>query len=251
MAIVRPQLLYFCDETGTVDDEYLAVAGVAIRAERANAIRSYLRDLCQSCNVTREIKWSNTRARRDNVHRAFVDYFFSLIEDNQAHFHIRFSRMSDYDHTLSGHRRKIDTVSKAYFQLLLHRPGRFYSRLCDIFVYPDKGECTERLWQFRQSLNTNCQSRYGILGSFKHIEARDSRNEIILQMLDVVLGALSSVRNGRHEAAGAAPAKAELAAYTLSKTNLLSLGGNSIRTERKLSVWNATPMWQKGQRPRS
>lgn len=250
MAISRPQLLYFCDETGTVDDEYLAVGGVAIRAERANEIRSDLAGICQQCNVTREIKWSNTKARRDNVHRAFVDYFFSLIEARLGHFHIRFSRMSDYDHSLSGMRRKIDTISKAYFQLLLHRAGRFYSRSCDIFVYPDKGECTERLPDFRGSLNANCYTRYG-LGSFRQIEPRDSRNEAILQMLDVTLGALGAVRNGRHLAPNAAQAKRELAEYVLTKTGLASLGGNSIRTERVLSVWNATPMWQRGQRPRS
>jgi uncharacterized protein DUF3800 len=156
---VRPQLLYFCDEAGTADDEYLAVGGIALLAARANDIRAFLMDVARQCNVTREIKWSNTTDRRDSVHRAYVDYLFSLIEDKQVHFHIRFSKMSDYDHRLSGARRKIDTVSKAYFQLLLHRPGRFYCRACDIFVYPDKGECSELLSSYRGRLNANCSEK--------------------------------------------------------------------------------------------
>ena len=158
--------------------------------------------------------------------------------------------MSDYDHSLSGMRRKIDTISKAYFQLLLHRPGRYYCKTCDIFVYPDKGECTEKLPDYKSSLNASCFTRYG-LGTFRHIEPRESRNEPILQMLDVTLGALGAVRNGRHSAPGAAQAKRELAEYVLAKTHLPALGGNSLRTERVLSVWNATPMWRRDQRPRS
>jgi hypothetical protein len=243
-------LLYFCDESGTTDDTYLAVGGIAILATRANAIRSVLRGLAQQCNVTREIKWSNTSDRRDGVHRAYVDYLFALIEDKQAHLHIRFSKMSEYDHKLSGARRKIDTVSKAYFQLLLHRPGQYYCRSCDIFVYPDKGECTELLPGFRGVLNAQCRNRYGH-PPFHQIEPRDSKNDPILQMLDVALGALGAVRNERHKAPNAKKAKKDLAEYVLGKTGLNSVGGNSPRTDRVLSIWNATPMWEKGQRPRS
>lgn len=248
LASARPQLLYFCDETGTSEQEYLAVGGVAIRAERANEIRSDLRDICQQCSVPHEVKWSNTKARRDNVHKAFVDYLFSLIDEGMAHFHIRFSRMSDYNHQLSGMRRKIDTISKAYFQLLLHRPGQYYSEDCDIFVHPDNGDCTSLLLTHKGALNAHCVSRYGS-GSFRHIAPRDSKNESILQMLDVTLGALGAVRNGRDIAPGTAEAKRELAQYVFGKTGLTSLGGNSPRTERRLSVWNATPMWQKVSTP--
>jgi hypothetical protein len=242
--------LYFCDETGTTDDTYLAVGGVAIRASRANSIRAVLKDLARQCNVTREIKWSNTSDRRDNVHRAYVDYLFALIEDRQAHLHIRFSKMSEYDHQLSGARRKIDTVSKAYFQLLLHRPGQFYCRTCDIFVYPDKGECTALLPRFRGPLNAHCRGRYGH-PAFCHIEPRDSENDPILQMLDVTLGAMGALRNERHNAPNAKKAKKDLAEYVLGKSGLSSVGGNSPRTNRTLSIWNATPMWERDQRPRS
>lgn len=222
---------------------HLAIGGVALRAERANDIRRDLEDIKTSAQMTREVKWSNVKARRDDVHKAFVDYLFYLVENGLAHFHVRFSPMGEYDHSLSGKRRKIDTISKAYYQLLLHRAGQFYGGSCDLFIYPDKGECTEQLPSFLGRLNDNCSERYGH-SSFRLIEPRDSERDVIQQMLDVSLGALGAVRNGRHEVL--ATAKKEMALYVLQKTGRATMAGNSAIADRKFSVWNVVPAWRKG-----
>lgn len=97
-----PQLLYFCDESGTTGDEHFAVGGLAVQAERANEIRRDLAAIKIDASMTREVKWSTVKERRDDVHRAFADYLSSLIDNNYAHLHIRFAPMGVYDHSLSG-----------------------------------------------------------------------------------------------------------------------------------------------------
>ena len=68
------------------------------------------------------------------VHEGYIRLLFELITENRLHFHIRFSRMDEYDHRRSGPRRKLDTVSKAFYQLLLHRPVAFYGKDVDLYV---------------------------------------------------------------------------------------------------------------------
>jgi hypothetical protein len=71
-----------------------------------------------------EVKWQTTRTW-DLAHRkAYVDLLAELVRDRLAHFHIRFAQFSAYSH--EGTRKRFDTTSKMFYQLLLHRAVRHY-----------------------------------------------------------------------------------------------------------------------------
>lgn len=245
----EPKLYYFCDESSQVNDDWLAVGGIAIMKSAIPRIVSDLQLIKAQAGKTGEVKWENAKSYGGRVHRGYVDYLFLLVEKNHAHFHIRFSEMNEYDHGLSGPRKKIDTVSKSFYQLLLHRPVRYYHNRVRIAVYPDDGCCTEQLATKLPALRNDGHNKFGARGRtcVDRIETRASKSEPLLQLLDVTLGGLAAYRNGRHLIEGYSPVKRELAEYIFSKTNWPDITGSCWRSKRKCNRWNVTPKLKRGQ----
>ena len=231
-------ILYLCDESSQVDDPFMAVAGLAIRRSRVAEIASRLSEIRQECRFEPEVKWSSAKRRRMQIHRAYAEYLAELLRGGKASFHIRFAPFNEYDHNDSGPRKRTDTVSKMYYQLILHRAVSFYGKDSNIFVIPDDGDCTSQLANLRVPL---CAAGYKTKGArpdcVKKIEPRSSKSEQILQLLDVTLGALTAERNKRD----LGDYKTELKNSVLKLCGDLDVTVNTDMNERVLNVWNVTP----------
>lgn len=225
----------------------MAVGGIAIHTDAIPKIVSDLATIKADSPKRGEVKWSNAKSYGGKVHKAYMHYLFSLIRAGRAHFHIRFSEMSEYDHSLSGDRRRIDTVSKAFYQLIVHRPIKYYGNKCSINFYPDDGECTAKLSDFLPAMWAEEYSRFSRENpSVKLIQPRCSASEPLLQLLDVTLGALAAARNGRHLTEGFSPIKRDLAEEALKLTGWPDIAGNCSPEERALNLWNAKPKIKRG-----
>lgn len=231
-------MLYFCDESSQVNDAYMAIGGMALHVDRLPEILAGIRQINEECGVISEVKWSTAKKRRVSVHERYIDYFFELLEANKIHFHIRFAPFSEYRHAESGDRGRVDTVSKMYYQMIVHRPVAFYGPKLPIHVFPDHGGCTSYLPSIRGAI---CAEGYRTKGTRPNcvpiIEPRDSKREPLLQLLDVPLGALTALKNQRD----LAEVKTALAARVLRRTGWDDLEGNSSQTEHRLNIWNVTP----------
>ncbi|PZQ15082.1 MAG: hypothetical protein DI565_11720 [Ancylobacter novellus] len=63
----------------------------------------------------------------------------------------------------------------------------------------------------------------------------------MLQLLDVTLGALASIRNERHLDGKTGEVKRELAQYALSKSGLRRLDVSTAIMKKDFNVWNVVP----------
>lgn len=229
----------------------MGIAGLAVQPSRAVGIAKDIAAINKAMNVTNEIKWESAQRRRSDVHRAYVDLLAKLIEHRQVHLHMRFCPINRYDHRASGPRRHADTVSKAFYQLLLHRAARYYARRCAIHVRPDNGSCTSYLPNMLAGLNTDASLKFSAPeNAFRTIQPCDSLSEPLLQLLDVTLGALTCSRNGNHMNGNVGPYKAELASYATQALGLSDLAKSDDINRRFLNVWNVTPKWEKGAAPK-
>lgn len=240
----RKQILYFCDESSQSDDTYMAVAGIAVAREAIPYILRKITDIRTSYGKQGEVKWKNAKSRNGLVHEAYIKLLFDLVDEGRLHFHIRFSRMDEYDHRRSGPRRKIDTVSKAFFQLLLHRPVAFYGAEADLYIHPDDGDCTKQLPDQINALNFVGRRMCGAHNIVKLVQPRSSEREPMLQLLDCTLGALAAFRNGRHEKDGISDTKKRLATLAFELTGWPDIHG-SCWQKKKLNRWNAVPKLKK------
>lgn len=222
----------------------MGIGGLAVRPSRAAQIGRDLKAINAAYGVTSEVMWKAARPRRDDIFRTYIELLASMIRDGQVHVHIRFMPIRKYDHSLSGPRTHIDTISKAFYQILLHRAGRFYGMKCRIHVRPDNGCCTDYLPKMLPGLNTDISKRFGVPdGAVGSIQAANSKNEPMLQLLDVTLGALTCVRNGYHEDGTVGPYKAELARFALDRLGVASITDSTLMDERQFNIWNVTPKW--------
>lgn len=233
-------LMFFCDESSQINDAWCAVAGLAMPRATAAAATRELRAINAKYQRSGEVKWTKAKSFGGVIQRDYINYLFDQVDKGRIHFHIRFSPMSEYDHSLSGPRRRIDTVSKSFYQLLKFRAVRHYN-MHRVFIVPDDGECTCLLGNQIANLNAAASRIPGSLpGCVQSVSPRSSASEPMLQLLDVTLGAMAAMRNGRHlsETLGV---KRELAALAFQRTGWPDLTGNCARQERRLSRWNVTP----------
>jgi len=222
----------------------MAVGGIAINFDAIKEIEQMVlavRDKCK-LRASAEIKWSNVKARRENAHKEYAALLFNLCQEKRVHFHIRFQRVSDWNHEMSGPRKKTDTVSRAYYQLLLHRPIGFYGHQAKIFVRPDNGECTEKLSDFVGHLNTDARKKKNCKDApIRSIECQDSKKCHGLQLLDVTLGGFAAIRNGRYLRPEVSKVKKELAEYIKDLWGNPDLTKSSPPSQVHFNVWNAKP----------
>jgi len=228
---------YFCDESSQSGDRFMAVAGLAVPDTAVDGIRDDLIAIKKANGNPTEVKWSDTKARRESPEKAFADYFEEAVKAKKIHFHIRFAPFHQYDHKASGPGRRADTTSKMHFQLLLHRALRYYGPHYKLRIRPDNGRCTEQLPRQVANLHWQARELYGTGDCIEHLQCLDSKREPLLQLLDIPLGAMTALRNLRPLTG----AKAELAQHISAMWPRLDLARNTPIAEYTLNIWNVTP----------
>ena len=88
-------------------------------------------------------------------------------------------------------------------------------------------------------LNASCARDHGVSGNpIKELISANSHDEVMLQINDVILGAICAVKNGKHILASTRQAKRDLGALVLQKSGLPSFDINTPRSNSRFSVWN-------------
>lgn len=230
----------------------MAIGGLAIRPKRAVEVSRDILRINQEYGVTSEVMWKTAKRRRDNIYKAYIDLLHSLIEQNMAHLHIRIQPFSEYDHKRSGDNRETDTVSMAFYQILLHRAGRYYGKHCKILVRPDGGNCTSYLPKMMAGLNSEISKHYECEhATIGEITPLHSKAEPLLQLLDITLGAISFCRNGKHDDPEIGQFKKDLAHYAMNKFSVNTSWKSHPIEERNFNIWSVKPKWVKGAAPKS
>lgn len=218
----------------------MVVGGIAIRTTRYKDIEADIQKIKSAAGIKSEMKWSKYRGGARRVaYQAMVDLFFALIENRHAAFHCLIANFGDFTHGFVPDGSPDQSVSRMYYQLLLHRPARYYGKACRIMVYPDKGQDSSQLQNFRRPLCFDAYQRYETaVGCVSAIQPQDSEMHGLLQMVDIIVGAISYQRNERHARERCAASKRMLAAYVLEKSKRPDWTTDTAATERFFTIWN-------------
>lgn len=236
-----PILHFYCDETSHRGHRFAGVGGIALRQERVDILNLELKTLKLAARKapTSELKWSKVNKHDMPLYEATCKYFFSLLEARHIHFHVVICDFLEYDHRTLNLGNRSTSVSKTYYQLLLHRCCKLYGDKAFVHVRPDAGDCTSCLPQFQPGLNSDAAKRFGLsTNPIRSINLVESSMHAIMQMNDIILGAMLSHRNGRHLEANASPHKTHLSDYVLSLSGLPSYAVNTSYGNNHFTVWN-------------
>jgi hypothetical protein len=231
-------LVFFADEACISQDRFTIVGGVCIHRNVIATVRKQLLAYRENYGMHAELKWSKISNQKADEYKALVDYFFWLNSKNIIHFHTLIFDSHKANHSRYNNGCRDTGLSKLYYQLILHKFCGLY-RHGDMAVCLDHRNSKTRHEDLKKMLKSGVAKKLGVSESpIKQIVSADSKNEDILQMNDVILGAVGAVRNGKHKAVGGRAAKADLANYVLTKSGLETFDANSPRHAKVFTVWN-------------
>jgi hypothetical protein len=214
----------------------MAVAGMAVCEADLPLIRAELQLIRERSGAGGEIKWSTTDKENIHVRKEYIDLMWRLINSRRAHLHLRFAPFEEYDHQLYK-RRRFDTTSRMFYQLLVHKAVRYYGARELLFIRPDNGPCTEELPKQKYALLADSKQYNRHPDCIDSIECLESAAEPMLQLLDVSLGAFAALRNDRKLIKG----KRDLADHAAKALGVRNLAKNDYNEGARFSIWNSVP----------
>ena len=181
--------------------------GVMVRAKDFETIVQTLNDSKQQNHLFQELKWTKVTENYVDKYCAFMDVFFSLVAQNKAKVRIMFTQNV---HVPKGLTKKHirNAYHILYYQFIKHAFGLPYCthelqspvrvRL-NIDQMPQNREQNEQFKSYLISLNRNPSYKdAGIFIDREQIAEIDSKNHVLLQCVDVILGAMAFRLNDKH-----------------------------------------------------
>ncbi|MDF8334137.1 DUF3800 domain-containing protein [Novosphingobium cyanobacteriorum] len=230
-----PSLSFFGDASSR-DRSYMIAGGFAVAGNRIREIEDTIATLRDDAGIRSEFHWADYRGgRRKAGYESLIDYAFQLINQRNAALHVIVAKFDAFDHKAKEGENKDTSVNKMYFQLLLHRVARFYGQKRAIHVRLDQGNDSRDICAMRNQLCAKAYNHYHTKPNcVRSIEPVCSKRVGIVQMADVIVGAIAAKRN---EVQHTSP-KGELADYVLKASGRASWHTDTSFSARFLTVWH-------------
>lgn len=227
---------------------YDVLGGLWIPARHAEALRCAIGEVRARHGCTGEIKW--TKCSGSSVHPVYVDVF-DLVAAEIGAGRARYK-------CIVIDRRLVDNAAwndgdrelgyfKAWWTLLLSRvkPGWRYRVRLDALNLQRSG----RLLTLRDTLNAAAMRDKGLgYPCCESVESRDSKKDDLIQVVDLLTGAVGFHYAGGHTDPGASRGKIEMAERICAGVNKPSLCTQSKPWEDDFNVWKWVPRKTKTQR---
>lgn len=202
------ELVIYCDES-TKKGKYFSnfYGGCLVRSEHLDHCRSVMEKTKASLGFDKEVKWRRVTENYLQRYVDLVEKFFDLIEDDLIKIRIMFTQNMRVPTGLSPEQRR-NEYFLLYYQFLKHAFGLRYANDAGspirLRIYPDQlPDSKEKIREFKSFL-----ARLNFDSGFK--EARininsqdiaevDSAKHVLLQCLDIVLGAMQFRLNDLHK----------------------------------------------------
>jgi len=232
----------YCDGSRQSKDRFMVLGGLMLDAEEIERFNQTMQKFRLETNMFAELKWTKVSEQKLLEYKRFVDYFFALNNTDMLHFHciivdnhqVNYRKFSKGDKELGFY--------KFFYQLLLHGFGRPYVRQGEddrFIVHLDYRTSSYSLGTLKVVLNRGMKKRYNIATEpFVSIEPLDSKTSQLMQVNDIILGAIGYQKNGYDLLAGAKEAKKELARRIAEQAGLKDLKENTQRGSHRFTIWN-------------
>lgn len=232
----------FADESGISNDRHMVVGATVVRRIYVNSLYRAIHEFRDLAGMHSELKWSKVSNQKLDEYKALVDIYFDFCQRGAIFF-----RATTFDNHMWDHARFNDSdpdigISKLYYQMLLHQVVGHYGDLATLYICLDRRLSTTPLDKLHRILNAGASKDYKLdFGPVRVLVSKDSKKDDILQINDVILGAVSAYKNKRHELDGARASKSELAEYVLKKSGALTYDLDTPKSNTHFSLWNRKP----------
>ncbi len=201
------ELIVFCDESEAEGRYYSNFyGGLVVGSSHYERVTKILNDKKDELNLYKEIKWSKVTDRYLQKYDEVIKCFFEQVHAGNVKVRIMFSQNALRAVNLSPEDRELGYF-KLYYQFIKHAFGLSYFQPASGSVnlrlyfdqFPDTREKAEQFKGYLLGLGSSGDfRRSGIVLQKENITEVRSHDHVLLQCLDILLGAISFRLNDRH-----------------------------------------------------
>lgn len=230
-------LHFYADESSQSKCKYMLLSGIAIAERHLESVRNMLRDVQVTHRTLGTMKWGKVSQSKLQVYREYCDVFFRECARDIMHFHSLTVNTTMLDHRRFNSGSPEIGFSKFIYQLIV-KIGRLYGRDYVVHCYLDRRKTRQSLNELQEIVNNGLAKNWGLHSRpVRRIVFRETEDEPILQLNDVLLGALAARCNGHHLAEGASTAKSDLSGHILRSATIQNPLIDTPRDTRRFTTW--------------
>jgi hypothetical protein len=232
----------YIDESSQNALHYLLIGGIIVSRRHSPAFEAAVieargTDLpVESGGEKREAKWQKASKAKLAAYKRVVDTFFVFANSMPlTNAHLNF-HCTVVDLTRRKGRLGHVGFDKELYQLGLKYGREYRGRLFDVRL--DERTTPQSVEELKNIFNFGLRKNYGREDwPFRKMRFVKSHDEPIVQVTDILLGALAYRLNGHHLAPDAAPHKIELSDYVLKKARIAD-PFRDTRHSGRFTVWH-------------
>jgi hypothetical protein len=227
----------YIDESSQTKHRYLGLAGIVVHLSSRAALETAILKARKPDLPTGEMKWTKVSTAKLPSYKRVVDVFFDGARGvAPLHYHSLIVDMHMINDKLHNDGSRDIGFNKEVYQLCM-KFGRLYKdRL--FHIYPDRRTTDNRTEDVRLILNRGIAKKGDRRDwPYRRLHFRDSKETLILQMTDVLLGGFLFHMNGHRKAPNASESKCELSDYILDRAGIRRVDIDTA-VRGKFTVWH-------------
>lgn len=230
----------FIDESSQNAHHYMVLGALVLPGPVAIEAEVEIERLLVAERMHAELKWTKVSAKKLHVYKTLINYHFSTLIPRGAQFHALIVDCYALDHHTYNEGDSELGFNKFLYNLLFYRVGKPFGINERIVVDLDARNSTRDILELQTVLNHRMAKVTGerTRASFARVAFRNSKNSRLLQLADLLSGAIAWHKNDNDALPNASAAKCSLADYAASCVGLRRLGATSPKGEVRLSTWN-------------
>jgi hypothetical protein len=230
----------FVDESCQNAHQFMILGALIMPGDLVAEAERHLANYLAQQGTLGEFKWTKVSRSKLDVYRGYISYYFDSLVPRGATFSALVVDSREIDHHAYNDGDPDLGFNKFLYQLLFHRVGRVHGLNERIVVDLDARNTTRDAGELNNVLNAATARYFGDQARrpFARVAHRDSKNSRLLQLADLLTGAVAWHKNDHDAQPGASESKIAMAAHIAGHIGLRRLGANSVRAETRLNVWN-------------
>lgn len=226
----------YIDETSQTKHRYLILGGITLLGEHSAALADEVSEARRPEIPNKEMRWGKVSKKKINAYKRVSDVFFDPPWSHLVQFHSLVVDTWQQNHKKFNEGNREVGFNKEIYQII-QKYRKLYPN-CVFHIYPDERKTPQSTEELCTIVN-NGAKKVGDerLLPFRRIHFRASHDCQLLQLTDVLLGALAYIHNGHDQAPNASESKKELAAYILSHAGIRDVFQDTAM-RGKYTIWH-------------
>ena len=229
----------YCDES-SMECRFMVYGGLITTEENVLLFDDLISKWREEHKMKAEMKWAKVSKTKLDKYLSFTDIFFDHALQNYWHFKSVVFDTSKADYKTYHDNDCELAFYKFYYQFLIHKFSTYATTEQDrLWVYIDQRSTTkERLADLHGALNNGIRKKRGWnTGVVTTVEARCSHDCNLIQLADVMMGAIAYHCNGCHKADNASAPRVALASHIAKRAGLSNLAQATVRGKSDFEIW--------------